>query len=414
MTTVTEGGYVYVDDSDPKVVYSGDWGISNTEYAWHETLHFASEEGSTASLKFTGTWISVVGGGGDTNQFGYPSTSYVIDGKNYKTLQTSADASHDTYFDNVTMFTSPTLDAGEHTLVITNLNGTKPNTFWLDYFWYPAPDDLDGSAVSSAGSSTTHGTTSQTSKTPATSHSMTTSSSTATTSSSTSTGSSPSNSSTSFSATSSGGSSSSTDSFSLASSSSSTAAGASPSIPSAVPGSGSVSVSMPAPSETAGSDKDLSVGASSRSQNVGAIVGGAIGGAVLLALFAILAVYLFLRHRMHARSGGDMIYKYKIQHDASPGPGGLFPSDDHPHTPSLPPDPFASGPSSETSSAWVESAAVFVPHHPGTPEPQQPPGPGMFVFRPVTKDRGEYAPLSTAPEAALSVVDTLPPPYSAS
>ncbi|KAL7282794.1 hypothetical protein ACG7TL_004271 [Trametes sanguinea] len=135
MTTVTEGGYVYVDDSDPKVVYSGDWGISNTEYAWHETLHFASEEGSTASLKFTGTWISVVGGGGDTNQFGYPSTSYVIDGKNYKTLQTSADASHDTYFDNVTMFTSPTLDAGEHTLVITNLNGTKPNTFWLDYFW---------------------------------------------------------------------------------------------------------------------------------------------------------------------------------------------------------------------------------------------------------------------------------------
>ncbi|KAI9059990.1 hypothetical protein FKP32DRAFT_1679281 [Trametes sanguinea] len=408
MTTVTVGGYVYVDDSDPNVVYSGDWGVSNTQYAWHGTLHAASEEGATASLTFKGTWISVVGGGGDTNQFGYPSTSYVIDGKNYKTLQTGADASHDTYFDNVTMFTSPTLDAGEHTLVITNLNGTKPNTFWLDYFWYPALDDAsDGS---DAGSSSTHETTSQASRTSATSHSTTSSSSTAATSFSTS--SSTSNSSMSSSATTSSGSSSSTSSSSLASSSSSTATGAS-SIPSAVPGSDSVSASLPVPSQTAGNDKDLSVGASGRSQNVGAIVGGAIGGAVFLALLAILAVYLYLRQRMQGRPGGDMVYKYKIQHDASPGPGGLFPPDVHPHTPSLPPDPFASGPSSEMSSSQHEPAAVFVPRHPGTPEPQHPPGPGMFVFRPVSKDRGEYSPLSPAPEAALSGADTLPPPYSA-
>ncbi len=35
---------------------------------------------------------------------------------------------------NQTYFTSDDLPAGEHQLTITNVNGTKPNMFWLDYY----------------------------------------------------------------------------------------------------------------------------------------------------------------------------------------------------------------------------------------------------------------------------------------
>ncbi|CDO77246.1 hypothetical protein BN946_scf184747.g59 [Trametes cinnabarina] len=408
MTTVTVGGYVYVDDTDLSVVYSDGWGVSNTEYAWHGTLHAASKAGLTASITFKGTYISVVGGGGDTNQFGYPSTSYVIDGKNYKTLVTGSDASHDAYFDNVTMFTSPTLPEGEHTLVITNLNGTKPNTFWLDYFWYPDSEAVFRSASSSNLSASSRLTSTSSSSTLATGASSVSSSLDSSRSSS--------NSAASSSSTTTSGSSLNT-AFSSSGSSRQqpfSASTASQGASSAGIASGSSSASPSAPSTTAGNDKDLSAGGSSTSQHVGAIVGGAIGGAVLLALLVILAVYLFLRHRLRYQSTGDDIYKYKMQRDTSPEPDTLFSASGYPHTPSLPPDPFASDPSSEISRTQIETAAPLLAQHPRTPESLETPAAGIFMFRPVTKDRGEYSPLSRTPDAPPAAADTSPPPYFAS
>ena len=72
---------------------------------------------------------------GSVDVYGIPSTSYAIDGTvlaNY-----TAPIIDPGFFQlNVTFFTSPTLTAGTHTLVITNLNGTAPNVFWLDYLAY--------------------------------------------------------------------------------------------------------------------------------------------------------------------------------------------------------------------------------------------------------------------------------------
>lgn len=66
---------------------------------------------------------------------GYPSASFVIDGQNDGT-SIAASPSITDFFCNFTFFTSPNLPDGEHTLVVTNLNGTRPNVLWFDWIWY--------------------------------------------------------------------------------------------------------------------------------------------------------------------------------------------------------------------------------------------------------------------------------------
>ena len=90
----------------------------------------------------------VLGPVGSWDVHGVPSTSYAIDGKvlsNY----TAPTVESGTFESDVLYFTSPTLDQGKHTLTITNLNGTAPNVFWLDYILY-APTPLDEPATSIA------------------------------------------------------------------------------------------------------------------------------------------------------------------------------------------------------------------------------------------------------------------------
>ena len=90
----------------------------------------------------------VLGPVGSWDVHGVPSTSYAIDGKvlsNY----TAPTVESGTFESDVLYFTSPTLDQGKHTLAITNLNGTAPNVFWLDYILY-APTPLDEPATSIA------------------------------------------------------------------------------------------------------------------------------------------------------------------------------------------------------------------------------------------------------------------------
>lgn len=57
-------------------------------------------------------------------------------------------------FFNVQLFDSLALDPGEHTLVVTNLNGTSPNTFFLDNFWFvPLDNGSNGGASASPSAS---------------------------------------------------------------------------------------------------------------------------------------------------------------------------------------------------------------------------------------------------------------------
>lgn len=92
-----------------------------------------------------GTLVSVMVCVEEIKDGGYPSASFVIDGQNYGTVAASPSSTESLF--NITLFTSPNLPAGEHTLVVTNLNGTRPNVFWLDRIWYIS------SAVSNSTSS---------------------------------------------------------------------------------------------------------------------------------------------------------------------------------------------------------------------------------------------------------------------
>ncbi|KAH9854821.1 hypothetical protein C2E23DRAFT_39732 [Lenzites betulinus] len=131
-----------IDDQDPRVVYSTGWGSDTTASAAYDgTLHSATLEGLTASFTFTGTLVAVMGCGGDTRESGYPTVSFLIDGTSYGFREDST--ALDGQYYNVTWFVSPELDSAEHTLVITNLNGTRPSTFWLDRFWYISADETN-------------------------------------------------------------------------------------------------------------------------------------------------------------------------------------------------------------------------------------------------------------------------------
>ncbi|KAH9897804.1 hypothetical protein C8Q73DRAFT_788037 [Cubamyces lactineus] len=160
MTSI--GDYIYVDDNDWRIQFSDNWGQSNASAAYNGTLHYTSTRGATVTFSFNGTFVAVVGGQGDTSVYGWPSTSYVIDdsaAQNTYNLATGHHALSDTGFDyNVTFFSSLDLEPGEHTLVITNLNGTWPNTYWFDYIQYtPSSSTATSTSSMSTTSSTLSG-----------------------------------------------------------------------------------------------------------------------------------------------------------------------------------------------------------------------------------------------------------------
>ncbi|KAI0328195.1 hypothetical protein GY45DRAFT_1436334 [Cubamyces sp. BRFM 1775] len=138
MTSQLAEGWVYVDDDDYRIRFSNGWRVLRSiSQAYDATMHpVANLEGATATFNFTGTAIAVYGAVGDVTDYGWPSSSYAIDGKVYETYNfvTAAGYSDVSQFRyQVPFFTVQDLPAGNHTLVITVLNGTSPNTYWLDY-----------------------------------------------------------------------------------------------------------------------------------------------------------------------------------------------------------------------------------------------------------------------------------------
>ncbi|KAJ8463837.1 hypothetical protein ONZ51_g9989 [Trametes cubensis] len=117
--------YVYVDDNDWRVKFSDNWGQSNASAAYNGTLHYATPRGATVTFSFNGTFVAVIGGQGDTSSFGWPSTSYAIDGNVQSTYN---------------------LATGDHAL-------TWPNTYWFDYIQY-LPSDSTTTSISSTSTST--------------------------------------------------------------------------------------------------------------------------------------------------------------------------------------------------------------------------------------------------------------------
>ena len=98
-----------------------------------------------------GVHIAVFGSQGSIDVDGQPTTTYAIDGEvvaNY----TSPVIAPGYFTINTVFFQSQTLVDGDHTLVITTTNGTRPNRYWLDYFQYTASPVVSSSSSTSSSS----------------------------------------------------------------------------------------------------------------------------------------------------------------------------------------------------------------------------------------------------------------------
>ncbi|KAI0758012.1 hypothetical protein C8Q74DRAFT_1441657 [Fomes fomentarius] len=133
-----------VDDADPSIQYTGDWIQDILKNAAGHSRHGAPSVGLTVSYRFHGGGIEVFGTIGQDS--GRPSTQYTIDGQHptfYTVPHFAATPESQRQF-NVSFYSQHGLGPGEHTLTITNVNGTSPNIFWLDYFIVDTPDTSEG------------------------------------------------------------------------------------------------------------------------------------------------------------------------------------------------------------------------------------------------------------------------------
>ncbi|TBU55539.1 hypothetical protein BD310DRAFT_684153 [Dichomitus squalens] len=146
--------WAFVDDADPRIQYSSGWQAFVNGSEFDGTKHGAAEAGLTATLNFTGTQVVVVGSLGSVDVHGVPTTLYTIDSAEAG-LYTAPIIQPGGFALNVTFFQSKVLPPGDHTLTITNVNGTKPNVFWLDYIEYLPSTTLSTSFVATSVSQPT-------------------------------------------------------------------------------------------------------------------------------------------------------------------------------------------------------------------------------------------------------------------
>ncbi|KAI0691294.1 hypothetical protein C8T65DRAFT_670579 [Cerioporus squamosus] len=170
-----------VDDNDPSVQYNPAWALTKGPgygRAYNLTLHRATEAGQSVNLVFRGkpshprfdgllkprvppyplnqtllgSGIQVVTMRQPSVDGGYPVTSYEIDGTRFATVSTRFVPDGPSQA-NVTVFAKRDLVLGTHILNITNLNGTHPSSFWLDYFIVDiSPTAIVGTTSSSSSS----------------------------------------------------------------------------------------------------------------------------------------------------------------------------------------------------------------------------------------------------------------------
>ncbi|KAL1941909.1 hypothetical protein VTO73DRAFT_6909 [Trametes versicolor] len=128
---------IFIDDTDSRVNYEtdGQWlqlQLNNV------TRHQTSLAGATASLSFTGIGVHVIGMLEPSEDVGQPTTRYLIDGDVAGTYTAPFVPTPDSHL-NVTFFSFTNLSLGKHTITVENMDGTTPNTVWLDYFLVDIP-----------------------------------------------------------------------------------------------------------------------------------------------------------------------------------------------------------------------------------------------------------------------------------
>ncbi|KAF7336275.1 hypothetical protein MVEN_02175800 [Mycena venus] len=122
-----------VDDRDPLIHYEGTWNQAGSYAEFHSTTTWSPMQGSTATLSFTGTSITVYGSVAARNP-PQSSLTFALDGSIAGTYTPPSDMAADIHHE--ALWTSPTVSSGSHTLVITQTTAETSGAIYLDYIMY--------------------------------------------------------------------------------------------------------------------------------------------------------------------------------------------------------------------------------------------------------------------------------------
>ncbi|KAF8633157.1 hypothetical protein AX17_004658 [Amanita inopinata Kibby_2008] len=164
---------VKYDDTDPSIVYSGQWTSGGTQSDWTSTLHSSGVSGSMATFDFNGTFIAVYGTLQPSDTEALAVVAFTLDGSSPSPLNRVPETRTTVQHQQI-LYQSPTLEYGRHRLVIALQNKSGP--LFLDYFLVERPTDGNQSSenctvptaittmsISSSSTQPTHGTSSSTS-----------------------------------------------------------------------------------------------------------------------------------------------------------------------------------------------------------------------------------------------------------
>ncbi|KAJ7892538.1 hypothetical protein B0H14DRAFT_3126095 [Mycena olivaceomarginata] len=120
-----------VDDRDPAIQYSLGWTNAGSFIEFAETTRWSAIPGSTASLSFTGTSVTVYGS--VSSNPSSASLGFLVDNSltgSYTPTPSGTGLFHQA------LWTSPTLSDSSHTLVITQTTAQASGVIFLDYIQY--------------------------------------------------------------------------------------------------------------------------------------------------------------------------------------------------------------------------------------------------------------------------------------
>ncbi|KAJ7038032.1 hypothetical protein C8F04DRAFT_389207 [Mycena alexandri] len=147
-TTSTNVHSFFVDDSDPRITYTGGWEEVLTDDDFQHTSHNSTKVGDSLSLQFVGKSISLYG---DWVPGATSNASFAIDGGPPLFIPSTPPAARTT---NNLLFNSGDLANGNHTLVVSAANDQP---VLVDYFLVtpngPGPTSPSTTSGSSAASS---------------------------------------------------------------------------------------------------------------------------------------------------------------------------------------------------------------------------------------------------------------------
>ncbi|PPQ75641.1 hypothetical protein CVT26_001621 [Gymnopilus dilepis] len=279
---------VAVDDTDPSVVYSGQWSVQRSASAYGNSLHVSTSAGASASLSFTGISVNILGTIPPCTVTGSPVTYQVV--LDASPVDWGTAACTTSTQNNVLFYSSTQLSNGPHKVTIIDEANESP-MLMLDLFAYVTSSEGGGGA---AGTSAVGGAAGTTLSASVLSHPTTSSQDAGMTSSATSAqqSSTPSNSA-STTSTSSGKTSSGDQATSSAQSS------ASDSLP---------TPTNSQPSSNNSNNSSLSQSSTtSHSHSTGPIIGGVVAAVLVLTLLV-----LFLFYHLRKRKGRQPSYTSKI------------------------------------------------------------------------------------------------------